>query len=87
MNSKITHQDIIEKYTSVFGINDFEFISGYGNAIVGVAEKRVCYSMKRIIEISMDNFGFTFGSACMKVDEFMEKYPKHIFVDDILGTI
>ena len=83
----ITKQDIIEKYTSIFGVADFDFISGYGNAIVGVAEKRVCYSMKKIIEISMDSFGLSFGSACEKVDEFMEKYPKHIFVDDILGTM
>ena len=83
----ITKQDIIDKYSSIYDVSNFQFINGYGNAIIGVANRKICYSMKRIIEISMDSFGLSFGSSCDKVNELMEKYPQHIFVDDILGTM
>jgi hypothetical protein len=78
----ITQEQINDKYFD----KKMEFIDGYDNAIVGIdsVDSKVCYSISKLIEISMEN-GKTFDEAVNEVRyEIVDaKSMQFVFVDDI----
>ena len=80
----ITQEQINDK--PIYFDKKMEFIDGYDNAIVGVnmTDSKVCYSISKLIDISMEN-GKTFDEAVNEVRyEIVDaKSMQFIFVDDI----
>lgn len=78
----ITQKKINDKYFN----KKIGFIDGYDNAIIGIdsVDSKVCYSISKLIEISMEN-GKTFDEAVNEVRyEIVDaKSMQFIFVDDI----
>jgi hypothetical protein len=78
----ITQEQINDKYFD----KKMEFIDGYDNAIVGIdsVDSKVCYSISKLIEISMEN-GKSFDEAVNEVRyEIVDaKSMQFVFVDDI----
>lgn len=78
----ITQEQINDKYFN----KTMEFIDDYDNAIVGIdsVDSKVCYSISKLIEISMEN-GKTFDEAVNEVRyEIVDaKSMQFVFVDDI----
>ena len=78
----ITQKQIIDKYSD----DKIVFLDGFDNAIVGVdtIDSKVCYSLTKLIDISMEN-GKTFDEAVFEVRyEIVDaESMKFIFVDDI----